>query len=350
MTLPATGPISLGAIRTELGASGPISLGSPAVRTLLGLGSGTISMNAGHGKSNGLVTGTTGYSMGGQIGGLATNEITGLVFANEAATNPSQGLISARQLPAGINSSTRGYAMGGLDDSGTSHDVVDGMQFDNLAAITTSAWLSVARYGLAGANSSTVGYAMYGQGYNTFEGSAVWPMNGLDGMGFSTETILALNAFLSSGYYAPSAFNSTSRAYVMCSNSMDGPTNKTIALNFATDTAFDIAATMALDRYLSTGVNSITRGYNLGGYSGGGTGWIDGLRFDTEASISPSVALSSPRYMCVGVNSNTRAYALGGEGSSEIDGLQFDTETAINPAATLPFAQGGGAGVQAGQG
>lgn len=350
MTLPATGPISLGAIRTELGASGPISLGSPAVRTLLGLGSGTISMNAGHGKSNGLVTGTTGYSMGGQIGGLATNEIVGLVFANESVVNPLAGLLGARQLVAGVNSSTRGYAMGGLDDPGTNYNTIDGIRFDTEGAITTGAYLSVERYGITGANSSTVGYGMYGEGYNTFSGSAVWPM-GVDGMVFATETNYGVGIFLSGGYYAASGFNSTARAYVMGNYSMDGMVNKTVALQFNTDTGYDIGAMMVLDRYLSAGVNSTTRGYNLGGYSGsGGTTEIDGLRFDTEASINPSASLISARYEVAGVNSNTRGYALGGNGSTEIDGLQFDTETAINPSAALPVAQGAGAGVQGGQG
>lgn len=350
MTLPATGPISLGAIRTELGASGPISLGSAAVRTLLGAASGTITMNAGHGKSNGLVTGTTGYSIGGRIGGLATNEFVGLVFASESVVDPIVGLIAARQLVAGVNSSTRGYAMGGRDDYGTSYNTIDGIRFDTEAAITTGAYLNIERYGITGANSSTVGYGMYGQGYNDFSGSAVWPM-GVDGMVLATETNYGVGVFLSGGYYAASGFNSTARAYVMGSFSMDGPVNKTIALQFNTDTGYDLSATMATARYLTSGVNSTTRGYNLGGYTGSfATAEIDGLRFDTEASINPSAGLTSARFGVVGVNSNTRAYALGGNGSNEIDGLQFDTETAINPSAALPVAQSSGAGVQAGQG
>ena len=51
MTLPASGQISLAQVRTELNASGQISLGQSTVRTLAGIASGQIDLNALHGKS-----------------------------------------------------------------------------------------------------------------------------------------------------------------------------------------------------------------------------------------------------------------------------------------------------------
>lgn len=51
MALPASGPISLAQVRTELGLSGPISLGQSQVRSLAGVASGPISLSNLHGKS-----------------------------------------------------------------------------------------------------------------------------------------------------------------------------------------------------------------------------------------------------------------------------------------------------------
>lgn len=51
MSLPASGQISMGDVRTELSLSGTIALNDSAVRSLFAVASGQISLNDGHGKS-----------------------------------------------------------------------------------------------------------------------------------------------------------------------------------------------------------------------------------------------------------------------------------------------------------
>lgn len=55
MSLPTTGPISLGQVRTELNKTGSISLGNTDVRSLAGKTSGTIKMGDLRGKSNNII-------------------------------------------------------------------------------------------------------------------------------------------------------------------------------------------------------------------------------------------------------------------------------------------------------
>lgn len=64
MTLPASGPLSISQINTELGSSATASLsfGSTAVRTLAGVPSGPISIGNFYGKSNAQPLIATGYN------------------------------------------------------------------------------------------------------------------------------------------------------------------------------------------------------------------------------------------------------------------------------------------------
>ena len=63
MTLPSSGTISMGDIRTELSASGTITLNDTNVRNLAGISSGTISLSNFYGKSNALLSKTLNYTI-----------------------------------------------------------------------------------------------------------------------------------------------------------------------------------------------------------------------------------------------------------------------------------------------
>lgn len=64
MALPGSGTITMGNVRTELGASGTITLAQTSVRTLFALPTGSIKLTDGYGKSNGKARATT-YSFTG---------------------------------------------------------------------------------------------------------------------------------------------------------------------------------------------------------------------------------------------------------------------------------------------
>lgn len=87
MTLPTTGPLSLGMVATELGIGLPLSLGDSRVRALAGVPSGPISLSQLRGKSayTPMMVSTTGASSGpvssdnagGTVGGTASSSVTG---------------------------------------------------------------------------------------------------------------------------------------------------------------------------------------------------------------------------------------------------------------------------------
>lgn len=89
MTLPTSGPISIGMVAAELGISLPISLGDSRVRALAGVPTGPISLGQLRGKSSNPYTpmaltttnGTGGPASsdnsGGTVSGQATVSITG---------------------------------------------------------------------------------------------------------------------------------------------------------------------------------------------------------------------------------------------------------------------------------
>lgn len=84
-----------------------------------------------------------------------TNEIDGIRFDTEAAINPAATLSVSRSDPTGVNSTTRGYAMGGYTGSATVTDI-DGIQFSDESAINPAAVLNQAKWRGTGVQSGGI--------------------------------------------------------------------------------------------------------------------------------------------------------------------------------------------------
>jgi len=284
------------------------------------------------------VKASRGYAMGGAKPTYYLSEIDGIQFSDESAINPSATLAVARHSLAGVNSSSRGYAMGGW--AGSISSEIDGIQFSDETAIDPSATLAVARGHLAGTNSLSRGYAMGGENSGDYS-------NEIDGIQFSNESAINPSATLTVARQSLAGVNSSSRGYAMGGSTINY-SNEIDGIQFSDETAINPSATLSVARHSLAGVNSSSRGYAMGGYAGGLTGEIDGIQFSDETAINPSATLSLSRMDLAGVNSSSRGYAMGGMDTSEIDGIQFSDETAINPSATLSVARNDLAGCQSG--
>jgi hypothetical protein len=152
----------------------------------------TITLSVARYYSAGVSSESWGYCAGGDGG---QGEIDSIQFQNETTFNTSATLNTYRSFIAGVNSFTRGYFGGGntgINGSGSDVNEIDGIIFSSGVAINPSATLSFARYGASGVNSTTRGYFVggyvTGSGINTSE---------IDGIQFSDETAINPSAALS---------------------------------------------------------------------------------------------------------------------------------------------------------
>lgn len=133
MTLPSSGPISLGQVNVELGLSptAPISLNDAAVRRLLEKVSGTISLQDAYGKSDGIrYTNTVARTSVNIFELMGSPTAAGkYVFENNAEINASTGTYALRTgvFPAGstLTIVNKGYIRG-LGGTGSSSPTVPG--------------------------------------------------------------------------------------------------------------------------------------------------------------------------------------------------------------------------------
>lgn len=146
MTLPTSGPISIGMVAAELGISLPLSLGDPRVRALAGKPSGPISLGDLRGKSavppfsltakndwqsadSRFGPGTVSCSPGvTRVGGTGTVSYSWVVLSNPSGANVVLGTGPSVTVSATYRQNENGFAnvqlrCTGIDESGQQRTV-----------------------------------------------------------------------------------------------------------------------------------------------------------------------------------------------------------------------------------
>ena len=131
MGLPASGAISLNNVNVELGntATAQIDMNSAAARGLFGIGSGTISMSDGHGKSSQFSFSIASNAYNANLATLATaagwngsSELIATIEPNVYCTSRhylAYGLIINGSFPGGVTLINRGFIVGRGGNGGT---------------------------------------------------------------------------------------------------------------------------------------------------------------------------------------------------------------------------------------
>ena len=290
-----------------------------------------------------------GYVAGGMLTSTSTTaSIQSLTFDTESVSALSATLATARGYLSGANSSTRGYFTSGLSGGGSGLSEVDGIIFATEAAINPSS-VAGALWTTTAVNSTTNGYFAGG----TNNGSTA--VSSIVRLQFNDETTSTIAATMSVARYGAGGVSSSTRGYFL---SGFGPNFNTEidGIRFDTEAAINPTATVAISRLAPAAFNSLTRGYIAGGYWGPGDTLkdIDGIRFDTEAAINPTSSLTTAQgRINAGVNSLTKGYTAGGSTDANtpqnvINNFVFDTETTATVTATLTVARYAATGVQSG--
>lgn len=134
MALPSSGQISLSEVNTELGnaSNATISMGDAAVRTLFGVPSGAITMNAGHGKANEFtltissdasdINVATAATAAGWNGSTKLNVVVNSGIYVSATSTGNAAMTISGSFPGGLFIENNGYIVGkgGAGGRGTS--------------------------------------------------------------------------------------------------------------------------------------------------------------------------------------------------------------------------------------
>lgn len=372
MTLVATtaSPLSLNDIQIEFGGANPISMSEyfsggtyvPSGTTgTYGIipASPAISISQFYGTSN-FNYSNAGYWGGGSLTGLSsslTAVIDGLNFASESIKTLSATLVVARYTLAGINSSTKGYWLGGTDQAGVVSTEIDGILFSNGTAINPAATLDNGggqRFSPGGFSSTTTGYAVSG-------GSSV--TNGVT-FSFATEvTAIMSGVVFSPVRTSPNTVNSSTKGYLLGGNVGSAEIDGVL---FSNNTYINPAAALVNGRGNCGHFNSTAKGYVMAGNGSGygGTNFlsIEAFTFSTETVAVLAAAFSEYRNgIGAGVNSTTKGYQAGGRIDNDADaltspgvitnkleGLVFSSETLTTQSAVLSQGKAWASGLQSG--
>lgn len=303
---------------------------------------------------------TRGYTMGGYFAepkGPTTqyNTIDRFEFSTEANSVISAVLAVARGTAAGLSSTARGYVLGG----GTE---IDGIVFATEAAINPSAALSVSvgnNRGLdsGGANGYSLGGFNSQGGYQAGVDRFVYASESLTRLSVGLMTSISGGAAVSNRIYNQTPTISLSNfrgftphtGYWSGGNTAGGTVNAVDGIVFATEAATNTSATFPLlARARGAGASGQANGYSVGGFTTD-SAWfkgVDRFAFASETYSSAAIQLSQARENLASVSNYYVALFSGGDNyRTEIDGFYVYNETAINPSSTLTTDMTGHVGV-----
>jgi len=268
--------------------------------------------------------------------------IEALNFVNESSSVVSVTLSSNQTSGAGVNSSIKGYILGGLPGLSMGK-IITAFTFNTELPNVTLATLSTKRFASTGVNNTIKGYVMSGM-----DASYV---SIIESLTFSVEASDVITATLDLPTYYGTGVSSTTKGYCMGGYS-GGSLISIEALVFDVETSAIISATLNVGKYGGTGVNSITKGYFFGGITSTYIKAINAISFATEVCSLLAATLSVNNSYGAGINNSTKGYCLGGSTGvvyvNNIERMIFDTEAVSVLSATLSTTRYGDVGVQSG--
>lgn len=193
----------------------------------------------------GLGSSTKGYTAGGSTtaaSATAIATINTLTYSVESAAVAAGTLGTARNLPCGVSSSTKGYVMGGTNAAGSNTAIIDAITWSNDSDAVLAATLDTARNGSCGVNSATKGYAMGGIPATTV----------IEDINFSNDTSAAISATLSATLSYGAGVNNATYGYEL--GAYNGTTYVTTINRFvfSGETCGSIGAVLTTARYAAT--------------------------------------------------------------------------------------------------
>jgi len=277
----------------------------------------------------------------GYIMGYSTT-IEALNFVNESSNVVSVTLSSNQTSGAGVNSSIKGYILGGLPGLSMGK-IITAFTFNTELPNVTLATLSTKRFASTGVNNTIKGYVMSGMDASY--------ISIIESLTFSVEASDVITATLDLPTYYGTGVSSTTKGYCMGGYS-GGSLISIEALVFDVETSAIISATLNVGKYGGTGVNSITKGYFFGGITSTYIKAINTISFAAEICSLLAATLSVNNSYGAGTNNSTKGYCLGGYTGvvyvNNIERMIFDTEAVSVLSTILSTTRYGDVGVQSG--
>lgn len=275
-----------------------------------------------------------GYAMGGYNGAYYST-IENLNFLYETSSIIIATLDTARRYGVGVNSTTKGYHMGGTTPN---VNIIEDMNFDTELSSVIAATLSTARAQGIGCSSGDKGYYMGGSGTNLIEA-----------LEFNNEVRALLSATLNVNRSQGTGVSSVSKGYCI-GGFTSAWVNSIENIDFSNDTSEAITAVITTARGNAVGVQNLCKGYILGGSTSAAMTSIESLNFNNETTTVLLAVLDVAKSQSMGVCSHIKGYVMGGVSGgstyySAIEDITFSNEASYTISAALDVLKAQGCGV-----